>query len=168
MTPLYLGVDPGYQGAIVALDGSGRLAEQWEMPVLGTARRPVDYDTERITAILGSDAALVTIEDPARVVRVAGRMIPSTVLREGVALMRGICAGLGVPVRLVAPQTWQAGMARALGGGPKARSVALARVRWPDLDLRPGRRRVDHDGLADAAHVADWGRVEALLEVARR
>lgn len=83
--------------------------------------------------------------------------------REGVAAAQ---------VVRVEPRTWQAevvawaaarGVTVALGGkgnAAKAAAVEAARALLPSLSLTPGRRRVGHAGIADAALLAIWAGVE--------
>jgi len=45
-----------------------------------------------------------------------------------------------------------------VSGDGKGRSIYVASQRVPTLDLTPGSRRKPHDGLADAALIAEYAR----------
>jgi hypothetical protein len=67
----------------------------------------------------------------------------------GWGLVRGICAGLGLPYELVRPQEWQG---EVLKGQPKGSEYLVASRRCPNADWRVSDRFVNaHSGLVDAA-----------------
>jgi hypothetical protein len=77
----------------------------------------------------------------------------------GWGLVRGICAGLGIPYELVRPQEWQGLL---LKGQPKGSEYLVASRLWPNADWRASERaQVPHSGLVDAALIAEYGRRRA-------
>ena len=128
-----LGIDPGKSGALVLLDPLGAVVWARRMPVIA---RPVakgwqrhlpaaelrklpktapDYDQVGIRDAL-RDAAdrgrvVATLENPG-LIRIGGKAMvtASGSLKSCVGLIEGVCAGLGIEVRKVAPATWQAAM----------------------------------------------------------
>ena len=61
--------------------------------------------------------------------------------------------------RSVRPQEWQrVQLAGAPGEDTKAQSIAQAKRLWPAVSLVRPRGRVESDGIADALHVAQFGR----------
>jgi crossover junction endodeoxyribonuclease RuvC len=152
---IILGIDPGQHGAIVALDGHAAPVASWLMP----AAPRVGLDLGQLQAILFEARAL---GEHLEAVLERAQPMP----RQGVsstfaygrdfgrleALLYGAC----VPVELVTPATWHRQLVGGKRGDPKAEALALVRRRLPDLDLTPGRRRVPHDGIVDAACLALW------------
>lgn len=82
--------------------------------------------------------------------------------------LRGIVEGLGIPLTIVHPQTWRKEMdCRIPSGGEayerkralKAKSVSVARSQWPrQRFLATERCKVPHDGMCEAALIAEFGR----------
>lgn len=80
----------------------------------------------------------------------------------------GILEGLRLPFTVVRPQTWRKAMDCGIpsGGAPaertkllKAKSVARAQQIWPHYDFRrTAKCRKAHDGMAEAALIAEYGR----------
>lgn len=167
---LTVGIDPGLDGAIVAL-ADGRPFFSAPAPVVsvpkGKGKRTV-YDVrgmvETLRAIPGAAFAagfgeydrpdLVMIESTSA--RSQGRQACHSLGRSG-GLWEGITAGMGWRYQLVAPATWYRPMtAGAPGKGrDKGRSVISAGRLIPGLDLRRSERaRKPHDGIADAGLLA--------------
>ena len=154
-----LGIDPGKDGAAVLVrDGShvhGVLTSEllcgqsWE-----AGHVEVSNWLRRVHATWSLD--LVVLE------RLGGRpgegATSARTMGTGWGLWLGCVSALGVPVIFPTPQRWQRAMLADLAGETKERSVAWCRQYLPDLDLTPGRRRKAHDGLADAACLAVYGR----------
>lgn len=89
-------------------------------------------------------------------------------LFEGVGILRGVCATLGLRLELVTPQTWQRfhfgrPPPRHRKSGPehgasrKKSFVLAARERWPDGDFPMAW------GMADAAWIAEYARRRAKV-----
>ncbi len=74
-------------------------------------------------------------------------------------LVRGICTGLGLSYELARPQEWQ----RALLAGQAEGSEYLVASRlWPQAEWRQSERsQKPHEGLVDAALIAEYGRRRA-------
>lgn len=152
---LFLGVDPGVDGALCVIDENLVAVRATVMPTIAdgpNGRRLVDAEgigrfLDGLTITMG---ALETIG-----ARPGIRMGASSAITIGrnFGRIEDRLAALGVPFQLVAPQSWQK-VVCAGTGDPKARSVAAAQRMLPSLDLMPGKRRVPHDGLADAGCLA--------------
>lgn len=69
-------------------------------------------------------------------------------------IMEGICVGLGIPYRLVSPQTWK----KALGlTYDKGKCIERCKQLFPSVDLTPKGCRKPHDGMAESLLLAYWG-----------
>ena len=147
-----IGIDPGFDGALVALTHEG--LELALMPVVAVGkRRKLDEQ-----AIVG----WLAIHRPAHIFIESVQAMP----RQGVVsmfsfgagwgLVRGICAGLGLSYELVRPQEWQKAM---LAGQPKGSEYLVASRLWPTANWRATPRCFKpHSGLVDAALIAEYGR----------
>jgi len=162
---IFLGIDPGLEGAVAAIGPTGRPLGHQPTPTLGKS----EHDVEAMRRVLldhqqaaGGDLC-VYLEDPGRVVRTPGGIRPATVLRESVCLWRGLCVGLGIPVRLVSPARWQRSMHAGTPADEdrKVRSVLAVRQLWGGINLRRTERcRKDSDGIAEGYLLAEFGRRE--------
>lgn len=162
---IYIGIDPGKTGAIVALD-----ATNWSIALAWTADGPDGYYrdgepdplviADRLRPLRESGVALVAIETP-----FAPRAVgTANALHMGLAwgLLLGAVLAARLPLRRVTPAAWSVAILGAppKGGWPdrakKQASARCAAERLPQLRLVLPGRRVAHDGLSDAACVALW------------
>lgn len=67
----------------------------------------------------------------------------------------GACQALRLEHVLVAPQAWKKVV---LAGTARDKVASCDRVarRWPTVNLRPGKMRNAHHGIADAMCIAEW------------
>jgi crossover junction endodeoxyribonuclease RuvC len=154
-----LGIDPGKDGAAVLIrDGAHVHAVLASELLCGQSWEAAHAEVTRWLRLVHATwpLDLVVLE------RVGGRpgegATSARTMGVGWGLWLGGASMLGVPVIVPTPQRWQREMLSDLPGDTKARSVAWCRAHLPELDLTPGRRRVPHDGLADAACLAVYGR----------
>lgn len=160
---IYVGIDPGADGAVVALSDEDVVlrARLPTRDVRGKRR----LDVRALAAILhdlgGAAVVRVVVEEPS--VR-PGEGAQGAL---GVGLMHGgiraVLDTLGLAWRDVRPQVWRAGV--GLPREPdrrqrKADSITAAERLLPDLDLLYQRSRKPHDGTAEAALIAVWARGE--------
>ncbi|HYF53930.1 MAG TPA: hypothetical protein VEA41_06700 [Salinarimonas sp.] len=155
---LTIGLDPGKDGALVALDGMTVLAQVLTADLLLEKQYVPERLAEEVRRVLllgDPSSALVVLETPMVLPGEAGRAGLTT--GKGWGLWRGIFAALGIAVIEPAPSAWTRAMLRDAPGEGKARAVHVASSRLPGLNLTPGRRRKPHEGLADAAVLALYG-----------
>lgn len=150
MSRVFVGIDPGKRGAIVAIrGGSVVLAER--LPWLGKA----GMDLASVAAILRSVYGAATVVERAHAM--PGQGVASMFrYGEGYGALQGVLAALGMPYVTAPPRTWQRAIYGTLAKGakPKPYAIQACRQRLPDLDLTPGQVRKPHDGLADAGCLA--------------
>ena len=162
---IYVGVDPGVNGAIVVINDAGGLLVARKMPTVASGKRrrgssqrvdPVAVCSflESLNPYYSLDA-FVVIEEVA-----AGPMTSRHsvhVLAESAALVEGVAVGFGFRVARVRPQVWQLAMLRASdSGSTKDAATARALELWPTL---AGALRLKKDqGIADAALLAEFAR----------
>lgn len=158
---LYLGIDPGKQGAAVLLRGDGSLVGATKLPHMGK-----DLDLRALCGWLESicyDEGCTTDSLCAAVEALGAR--PSPKMGAGSAItmgknwgrLDGFLTGLGCRYDVVQPKRWQAEVCPG-GGDPKPRSIAACRRLLPTLDLTPGRKVRPDDNIADAGLLAEYCR----------
>lgn len=169
---LIVGIDPGKDGAIVAMDEQGIIKsvaltkELFTIPIGKGSRREYDavamgnYLTE-LHALQG--VRLVCIEKQQAMPSQGGTSMFS--LGMGYGLWLGIIGTLTIPCSVVHPKTWQKAVLRDVPGTGKGRAIYLCKQRLPKLDLSPGKKRKPHDGIADAACIAMWGLLNVPSEM---
>jgi len=165
----YLGIDPGLRGALALLPPDGECVACTDTPIVhvkkGTTTR-AQYAPGDMRGALVALLAKATVAngpeatEPAHVVAVIelvhalpGEGVRSVgTLMRGSGLWEGMCAGLGIAVRLVTPLAWKkhAGLLRTKKGA----SRVVASTMFPTLDLGPK----SQTGRADAVLIAAYGR----------
>lgn len=153
---IHVGIDPGAKGGIAVIGESEVLVDCFPYSpdkLVEILKQPYGSGASRIM-----DKAHVTIEKtwafPGMGVTGAHKY------GIGAGFTHGILFALGIPYSLVAPVRWQKAIIHgAEGATPKARAWARAQQLWPNQHnwfLKP--RGGVHDGLVDAALIAEYGR----------
>lgn len=168
---IYIGIDPGKQGAIALLRESGALIHP--MPLVKCAQGRDEYDLAGIKEILtwggftsspfglmNQVAKFATVE---RAVPLPPKMPGGTIANFNRGVQRGfewLLAGLEIPHQAVMARTWQKVMHAGLSGSDtKQKSILAAQRLFPAVDLRRTEksRKLD-DGMAEALLLAEYGR----------
>jgi crossover junction endodeoxyribonuclease RuvC len=164
----FIGVDPGFTGALALLDPDGSLIDVRDMPLIITAGKtklsfdadgmPVEkvgtaheLDFDGIVSLLAEwqETANKEITYCQEKVWVQPRdgAVSAGKLMFGAGILQGIAAGLQIPIRqTIAPSSWKAKMGVT---SDKNTSLELARTMFPSK-ANLFRRRKD-DGRAEAA-----------------
>lgn len=159
---IYVGIDPGLDGGIVALEQS----PLGHIDILLVEPMPTEpIGTKRIVSCRGVAKLLQsTIElRPSLVVLEQQSPHPKdgkvSAFKTGrcFGMLEGILSALGYPRRQVQPREWQQVLNGIEGQDSKDRAVLLVGRELPKLNLMPGRRSKPHLGLSDAAAMALWG-----------
>jgi hypothetical protein len=161
---LFLGIDPGIEGALVFINADLAVVEQALMPVLvhaKGARRKKTVDEvgvrDLLTSVLAKHQLVLTTLESLMQGHPGLRGVNSALtMGANHGLLRGVLTGLRIPYLLTPPKRWQSALFDGTGD-PKAQSVERARQLFPTLDLTPGQRTKPHDGLSDAALLAYYG-----------
>lgn len=150
----YVACDPGLDGGWAAITPEGLTLRV--MPVVAVGKRR-QLDEQRIVQWLMQfppNATRVFIE--AVGARPRQGVVAMFSFGTGWGLVRGICAGLGFSYELIRPQEWQGLM---LKGQPPGSEYLVASRLWPHAEWRASERCAKHhDGLVDAALLAEYGR----------
>ncbi len=156
---MVLGIDPGKDGYLAALD-DGVLYATWPMPTIRTGKgNRRDYDVGKMAAIVDDlRPGLVVLEKQQAMPGQGVASMFSTGV--GFGLWLGILAALKIRYEVVHPRTWQRALCRDIAGEPKARALIAARRLFPGVDLRGSERsRKDHAGKVDALLIAYYGSI---------
>lgn len=162
----YLGIDPGFLGALAIVDDKGR-AQVFDAPVLvtstkrnGHVKTKREYDLTQIARMLRRFSPTNPVMPLAVFEKVGSR--PD----QGVASMwsMGYGSGIwemaltfaGIPYTRVSPIKWKNVMLEGVGHDKEA-SVLRAQQLFPHVDLTTARGAV-RDGRAEALLLAEYGR----------
>lgn len=162
MGELYIGIDNGIRGAVCFLpqDGGMVLAE---LPVESDGKKK-RLDPSALAEMLeatGNVDPLVIVEKP------AGSKSASAAasMADSFAVIRSVLAIGGFRRQFITAKTWQKSfwtvpkMAKGVKFDTKAAALKVARELWPAQSwLASPRCRVPHDGMIDAALMAEHAR----------
>ena len=157
------GIDNGKDGAIVVLDG-GSVLSRIIMPTIDIKGGKREFDLPGIVQVFKAGSVDHAFVERAQAMPAQG--VSSTFsIGHGFGLICGVLAALQIPTSIVRPQTWQGVMFRDMGkSDTKALSMLIAGRHWPKVDWRATVRCKNlHDGLTDAACIAEYGR--RLIEI---
>lgn len=157
---IVVGVDPGRSGGICVL-GKGDIVA-FQMPMMEDEEKLIDIQkVSSYVAMAGADVAVYIEKCHA---------MP----HQGVTSMFSFGMGYGMllglfhyvvgalSVHQIPPQRWKTRLLR-LGGDQKQKAIQYCERRWPQIDLKPGRKRTPHDGIADAVCIATYGAMKEGL-----
>lgn len=162
---IFVGIDLGLTGAVVALDRDAVPCFVERTPVIRAGGRIITYDFDLMRDVFERLSELggmaISMESAIRIDRGGHPDTGTTALRQCRRLWLAALTAtrLGATVDHVSPARWQAAVLRGLPQrSTKARSIAYVQRRWPNqIDLTPGRCRTPHHGIADAACLAAYG-----------
>lgn len=156
---VYIGVDPGLEGAIVAVDRRGKLLGCHDMPIIRVKPRR-EVLVSQVAGIFrkyaeeyGADEVFCTLEKhtPRPGQGISGQCKLARICGQ----IEGIVSSLGMSYQITHPRTWSKVMRDVEGTDLKARAIISAGRRFPDLDLSLKK----HHNRADAALIAEFGRI---------
>ena len=145
-----VGIDPGRRGAMVAIEG-GEVVASLMMPFRNSW---LDHE-EVLTWLERLNIRMIVIEKQHAMPRQGLSSMFTLGYRYGE--LCGIARALRFHLECPSPQTWQKVMLKGADGHGKLRALGRVKDLLPGLGLRPGRCRVDQDGLADAGLLALYG-----------
>ena len=161
---IYIGIDNGLTGALVALsDHPGPPIEMTVMPTRGkTKGNEVDAKEVGIilSAISGGFYGGITV-----ILETPGKHSPGAQalcsMWDSYGAIRGVLESHGIRHHRITPQQWQKKMLPGCAkGDTKPAALTKARQLWPAENwLASPRCTKPHDGLIDAALIAEYGRI---------
>jgi len=158
---IIIGIDNGLDGALVAND-HGSVIGLTVMPTVNRVVRGVETRLREVDTIAVCDwikqfgPCAVALEEP---LEAAGSSQALRSMAMSYGHIRGALQVLDIPVVSVDVHRWQAAMLpRGPKGTSKARALVRAQTIWPDQSWIPARCRTPHDGVVDAALIAEYHR----------
>lgn len=168
MSGYVIGIDPGIGGAVVVLAADGSIAAAAVTPSIPTGKGSKrDYDWDGMRRLIEPYSFLAGMHRTRCAIELVGPMPKQGVTSmfnfgKGYGIWIGIVCSHLMPITLVKPQCWQAEL---LAGYPRGKAVKNSAVRvarglWLDIPIE---KKKDW-GLADAALIAEWHRMNAVAD----
>lgn len=158
---IYVGIDNGLTGAVVALTDEGTMMTWFDTPTIKGDNGRMQYEPYEMYSELDSvcyqSITTVFIEKSQPMYKDGSKQAYST--GYGFGLWEGILCSIGVNYIVVPPKRWQKKMFKYAGDGTtKEKSFERCQILFPDLPLmRPRGRTLQMHGRSDAALIAYYG-----------
>ncbi len=154
----YVGIDPGFQGAVASLEP----AQVWDTPTLivgNGKKQKTEFSVPEMwrtlhRAIENADEVIVIIEEVGP--RPMEGVVSVARFAEGYGIWRGLIVALKLRYYRIPPSVWKRDVFKERGMEKDA-SVAKAEQLWPTIQFRTERGRL-LDGRAEALLMADYGK----------
>lgn len=127
---LYLGVDPGLDGALAILTEDGRLMRVHDMPTLEDGPKGRRTIAAPLLATLIAKAGVVRAIVEKVATRPGEGAVGAFAFGRGVGVLHGIFAAFDIPVVLITPQAWRKhhNLSKEAKDASRSKAIAL----WPD------------------------------------
>lgn len=148
---IFIGIDPGKQGAIAALDFT--LVGRKPILFAGSINHGKDYNIPDMVELLKHFKPrdpLVVIERATA--RPGQGVVSMFTFGKGYGIWLGILAALGIPYQVVHPSVWTKRMLLGSSGAGKNRGVQIARQLFPQWQPKTKKE----EGYADAILLAEY------------
>lgn len=157
MSKLYLGIDNGKQGALVAVDEHNDVVHSHVMPML-PGSGPKQYNWPQVALWLRQWAPQHVSLEKVFVTPVIGKRAIQS-LADCLGVLKGLCLAMGLSHAVYSPKDWQRWAFRGVTySDTKAASITVAQRLQPNHQWTVGRSKKPHDGLTDAYHMALYGK----------
>ena len=161
MSEYYIGIDNGLDGAIVMLNADGSIHHKGIMPTIKIGKGRI-IDIHQVREIVTRPYTTVILEEAQK--HSPGKLaLCSTWFTYGHLL--ALLTLDRMPYEIVRPKQWQKAfwampkMAKGKKFDTKAAALSAASRIWPSEDwTKSDRARKPHDGMVDAALIAEYGR----------
>jgi crossover junction endodeoxyribonuclease RuvC len=157
MTQISAGIDPGYKGAIAAINAQTlEVIEVTDAPVVEGM-----YDISEMAAVIRHISLLgVAVFTLEQAQAMPGQGVSSTFSTgRGFGIWEGVLGALEAPYRTIRPVVWTKKVLAGIPGEGKERSIRFALRMFPGCELTPKGSRKPRDGRADALCLAYYGTV---------
>jgi len=154
---LYIGIDNGLNGGIVAIDENQNIIKKYIMPVIKIGNKN-EFDVQKIADIfvkcsIHQPRIYVCLEH-AHVRPISGKRACFTT-GFCFGLMQGILETLDISYEIVNPKVWQKDIFQGTVSDTKQASIIFCQRKWPNEDWTATERsKKSHDGMTDAACMA--------------
>lgn len=151
---IFVGIDNGLSGGIVAIDKNQEIIKKWVMPVI--KGKKTEYDIGQINIIFAFIKSLnkkvyVALEK-AHVRPISGKRA-CFMTGFGYGVMQALVEASKFSYEIIQPSLWQKEVLKGLNtGDTKKDSIMFCKRKWPDESWYPTERsKKEHDGLCDSA-----------------
>lgn len=159
---IYIGVDNGVTGGLVALSPQSQIIASLRMPTLkARAGKEIDIATvhQWISEIDSREKIQVVIEEPGG----SKSAMAAKSMSGSFHALRALCVIKGLRWHRITPAKWQKAMLPGCAAGEtKPRALSCARELWPSETFIPAGCRVPDEGLIDAALIGEYARRNLL------
>lgn len=142
---IYIGIDPGKKGGIAVIDEAE-----------GVSSYPYSDEIliDVVKAVKCKGAPLVAAVE--KVGAMPGQGVTSMfTFGTGYGFIQGVLSALSIPYQLVPPKKWKSEYSIT---ADKKQSVKVCERLFPELELVPRGCRKEHDGMAEAALIAEYAK----------
>lgn len=165
MSKMYVGIDPGFTGAIGLIDDRGEYMEAWDLPVGGGSGRNREFDEAGLNLLvyrlrqmqeMGIDL-VVGLEKPAS--RQGEAAHSSHRFGEGIGMLRGMLSAHMIGYRKISPNLWKGRLGlpgKQIRGANKACAQYLVTFYPVAERIVYGSKGGVKDGRLDALLIAHW------------
>ena len=165
---IYIGIDNGLTGGLVALsDHPGPPIEMWPMPTRGKAKGN-EVDALSLWQIISKYGMTSCGFGVTVILETPGKHSPGAQalcsMWDSYGAIRGVLESRGIRHHRITPQQWQKNMLPGCAkGDTKPAALLRAKQLWPaESWLATARSTKPHEGLIDAALIAEYGRINKL------
>lgn len=147
---IYIGIDPGKNGGIAFVE---TVFHQ-----LNTARVEVFDESRFISLLKNLENQEYCCKCVVEHVHAMPKQGVSSTFNFGMnfGFIQGVLRAYGIPYELVSPQKWKKEFSVT---SDKNTSIAVCKRLFPDVNLKATNRcKKDHDGMAEALLIAEYGR----------
>ena len=156
MTKIIIGIDPGLQGGIAAIQGTALLFVE-KMPVINIASKRC-IDGKKIAEYLkplDKKNTKIYIE---RVHSFPNQGVTSMfTFGEGFGKILGVLEALEFEYEEILPKTWQKTIYANYEEPDKNTGAEIAKKLFPEANFQPGKMMKYHNGMTDALMIALYG-----------
>jgi|SRR3989304_287274 len=156
---LYIGVDGGLGGGLVAINDKQDVVFNHTMPVIRGKKTEFDIQNifnniKSIINLANNEKIFVSLEK-AHVRPISGKRA-CFMTGYGFGLIQGILGGLNVSYEIVDPKVWQKDIFVGMTyEDTKQASISFCKKKWPNISWTATERSIKaHDGMTDAACIA--------------
>ena len=160
---IYIGIDPGLSGGLAAITNGGDIVTVIPMPRVDGSAGPLD--TEAIKAWFAEAKKGRTVCAAIERASVRPKEGIRSALTTGMnwGFLKGMLVAVGARHQEPTPQQWKKSLGLPKRPGAERKkakqdAVVLATQLFPGINLKPGKTRVPHDGMADAVLIAEYAR----------
>lgn len=142
---IYIGIDPGQNGGYAFISDGGAETYAWD---------DVEFLVEMEEVFESGQKAVAVVE---KVGAMHGQGVTSMFnFGKSAGFIEGVLRAYNIPFQLVPPKTWKKEFSL---GSDKAQSIEVCKRLFPKVNLlRTDKCRKEHDGMAEALLMAEYGR----------